>query len=76
MRLVDAALVAAVEDVSSGIAAPLPEATTRIASGFADTSFRACAVTLVSVRWKRSVATRPMPAAASWLVMSFSQVSP
>jgi hypothetical protein len=59
-----------------GIAAPLPEATTRIASGFADISLSAWPVTAVSVRAKRSTATCLMPAFSASGVMSLSQASP
>ena len=60
----------------SGIAAPLPEATISIASGFAPTSFSTWPVTLVSEREKRSVATTLMPLLAASAVKSFSQLSP
>jgi hypothetical protein len=66
MGLVDLALVAALDMALCGIAAPLPEATTSIASGLADTSFSAWAVTLVSERAKRSVATTLMPFFSAW----------
>ena len=59
-----------------GMAAPEPEATISMASGLADTSFRACAVTLVSARAKRSVATTLMPFFSASAVKSFSQLSP
>ena len=59
-----------------GMAAPLPLATISIASGLAATSLSACAVTLVSARAKRSVATTLMPAASATGVKSFSQPSP
>ena len=60
------------------MAAPEPEATISIASGLAAVSLRACAVTLVSERAKRSVATTLISgaifAASAW--KSFSQLSP
>ena len=61
-----------------GMAAPEPEATTRMASGLAATSLSAWPVTAVSLRAKRSVATILMPgailAASAW--KSLSQLSP
>ena len=59
-----------------GIAAPEPEATTRIASGLAELSLSACGVTLVSVRAKRSVATTFMPAFSASGVSALSHSSP
>ena len=58
------------------MAAPEPEATTSMASGLAETSFRAWGVTLVSLRAKRSVATTLMPAFSPWAMNSLSQLSP
>ena len=58
------------------MAAPLPEATTIIASGLAAVSFSACAVTLVSARAKRSVATSLMPAFSSSGLTACSHCSP
>ena len=60
-----------------GIAAPLPEATTSIASGLAATSFSAWPVTLVSVRAKRSTAMICGPPSRVYCALkSFSQLSP
>ena len=48
----------------------------RIASGLAEVSLSACAVTLVSARAKRSVPTIVMPFFAASAVKSLSQPSP
>ena len=59
-----------------GMAAPEPEATTSIASGLAAVSLSAWAVTLVSLRAKRSAATTLMPFFSPSAVMAFSHNSP
>ena len=77
-RLIGAAVLVAlaVIFIPMLLEAPEPEATTRIASGLADTSFSACGVTLVSVRAKRSVATSFRPAGSRSLLICLNQSSP